>query len=172
MSLNDVDRRESIGSNALDDKSRWKEEELETLWDDGFGTQTMKDYLDISEDIVKPDGGFCPVVTDGNGNPIPNSPVLLYLSVLVSEFIVPSSQYLTTYGYVLKSGLAERSSRFKALIDSKHDPLLKTLIDSKHYTYMLSLPIQSTVHCSIDLLSVVLNVIYVSTNGGDWFCPS
>ncbi|KVI08492.1 Diacylglycerol acyltransferase [Cynara cardunculus var. scolymus] len=81
VSLNDV------GSNALDDKSRWKEEKLETLWDDGFGTQTVKDYLDISEDIIKPDGGpprwFCPVVADGNDNPIPNSPVLLYLPDLV-----------------------------------------------------------------------------------------
>lgn len=83
LSLNDVERRESLGSNALDGKSRWKEEKLETLWDDGFGTQTVKDYLDISKDIIKPDGGpprwFCPVVADGNDNPIPNSPVLLYL---------------------------------------------------------------------------------------------
>ncbi|XP_052624420.1 phytyl ester synthase 1, chloroplastic isoform X2 [Lactuca sativa] len=82
-SLNDVERREILGSNVIDDKSRWKEEKLEPLWDDGYGTQSVKDYLDLAKDIIKPDGGpprwFCPVVADGNECPLPNSPVLLFL---------------------------------------------------------------------------------------------
>ncbi|KAL7612766.1 hypothetical protein Lser_V15G06709 [Lactuca serriola] len=83
-SLNDVERREFLGSNAIiDDKSRWKEEKLEPLWDDGYGTQSVKDYLDLAKDFIKPDGGpprwFCPVVADGNETPLPNSPVLLFL---------------------------------------------------------------------------------------------
>ncbi|KAJ9541340.1 hypothetical protein OSB04_027846 [Centaurea solstitialis] len=88
VSQNDVGRRESVGgSNALDDKGRWKEDKLEPMWDDGFGSQTVKDYIDISKDLIKPDGGpprwFCPVVADGNDNPLPNSPVLLYLPAMV-----------------------------------------------------------------------------------------
>lgn len=82
-SLNDVERREILGSNVIDDKSRWKEEKLEPLWDDGYGTQSVKDYLDLAKDFIKPDGGpprwFCPVVADGNETPLPNSPVLLFL---------------------------------------------------------------------------------------------
>ncbi|KAK3011155.1 hypothetical protein RJ639_011099, partial [Escallonia herrerae] len=55
-------------------------EKLEPLWDDGYGTQTVKDYLDIAKEIIKPDGGpprlFCPVSC---GQPLKDSPVLLFL---------------------------------------------------------------------------------------------
>ncbi|KAJ4968442.1 hypothetical protein NE237_015143 [Protea cynaroides] len=55
-------------------------EELEVLWDDGFGKETVKDYLDIARDMIKPDGGprrwFCPVAC---GRPIQGSPLLLFL---------------------------------------------------------------------------------------------
>ncbi|KAF8387912.1 hypothetical protein HHK36_026574 [Tetracentron sinense] len=55
-------------------------EGLEMLWDDGYGTNSVKDYLDIASAIIKPDGGpprwFCPVAC---GRPIKNSPVLLFL---------------------------------------------------------------------------------------------
>ncbi|KAK2977352.1 hypothetical protein RJ640_013331 [Escallonia rubra] len=55
-------------------------EKLEALWDDGYGTQTVKDYLDIAKEIIKPDGGpprwFCPVSC---GQPLKDSPVLLFL---------------------------------------------------------------------------------------------
>ncbi|XP_071735481.1 phytyl ester synthase 1, chloroplastic-like isoform X2 [Rutidosis leptorrhynchoides] len=75
-SLKDVER---IGSY----KSRVKEEKLEPLWDDGYGTQSVKDYLDLAKDIIKRDDGpprwFCPVVADGNDSPLPDSPVLLFL---------------------------------------------------------------------------------------------
>lgn len=53
---------------------------LEPLWDDGYGDQTVKDYLDLAKDIIKPDGGpprwFCPVPC---GPPLKDSPVLLFL---------------------------------------------------------------------------------------------
>ncbi|XWS42459.1 hypothetical protein CRYUN_Cryun16bG0015900 [Craigia yunnanensis] len=55
-------------------------EELEVLWDDGYGTNTVKDYFDAAKDMIKPDGGpprwFCPVEC---GRPIKDSPVLLFL---------------------------------------------------------------------------------------------
>ncbi|KAI3886327.1 hypothetical protein MKW92_016745 [Papaver armeniacum] len=56
-------------------------QELEVLWDDGYGTSSVRDYLDVSREMVKkPDGGpprwFCPVEC---GKPIKGSPVLLFL---------------------------------------------------------------------------------------------
>ncbi|KAL4565280.1 hypothetical protein LXL04_029368 [Taraxacum kok-saghyz] len=58
-------------------------EKLEPLWDDGYGTQTMKDYTKIAVDIGRltmNDGGpprwFCPVAC---GMPLKDSPVLMYL---------------------------------------------------------------------------------------------
>ncbi|OVA15061.1 Diacylglycerol acyltransferase [Macleaya cordata] len=55
-------------------------EELEVLWEDGYGTSTVRDYLDIAKEMVKPDGGpprwFCPVEC---GKPLKDSPVLLFL---------------------------------------------------------------------------------------------
>lgn len=82
-SLNGVEKKELLVSDVTNDKSKWNEEKLEPLWDDGYGTQSVKDYLDIAKDIIKPDGGpprwFCPVFADGNDSPLPNSPVLLFL---------------------------------------------------------------------------------------------
>ncbi|KAK1400794.1 Acyltransferase-like protein, chloroplastic [Heracleum sosnowskyi] len=53
---------------------------LEPLWDDGYGNQTVKDYLELAEEFIKPDGGpprwFCPVEC---GEPLENAPVLLFL---------------------------------------------------------------------------------------------
>ncbi|XP_031395785.1 acyltransferase-like protein At1g54570, chloroplastic isoform X2 [Punica granatum] len=55
-------------------------DKLEILWDDGYGSVTIKDYLDASKEILKPDGGpprwFCPVEC---GQPLKDSPVLLFL---------------------------------------------------------------------------------------------
>ncbi|XVF42107.1 hypothetical protein PTKIN_Ptkin01aG0333400 [Pterospermum kingtungense] len=55
-------------------------EELEELWDDGYGTNTVNDYLDAAKDMIKPDGGpprwFCPVAC---GRPIKDYPLLLFL---------------------------------------------------------------------------------------------
>ncbi|KAH9603964.1 hypothetical protein KSS87_023567 [Heliosperma pusillum] len=54
--------------------------ELEVLWDDGYGSASMKDYLDISREMIKSDGGpprwFCPVEC---GVPLDDSPLLLFL---------------------------------------------------------------------------------------------
>nr|XP_043630906.1 acyltransferase-like protein At1g54570, chloroplastic [Erigeron canadensis] len=55
-------------------------QELGNLWDDGYGTQTIKDCYEIGKDLIKSDGGpprwFCPVAC---GKPIKDSPLLLYL---------------------------------------------------------------------------------------------
>ncbi|CAK7340887.1 unnamed protein product [Dovyalis caffra] len=54
--------------------------DLEVLWDDGYGNKTVKDYLDGSNEMIKPDGGpprwFCPVDC---GQPLQDSPILLFL---------------------------------------------------------------------------------------------
>ncbi|CAN4111230.1 unnamed protein product [Withania somnifera] len=53
---------------------------LEPLWDDGYGTQTVKDYLELGLKIIKPDGGpprwFTPISA---GPPLKDSPLLLFL---------------------------------------------------------------------------------------------
>ncbi|GKB47547.1 hypothetical protein Tco_0898300, partial [Tanacetum coccineum] len=56
-------------------------EELKPMWDDGYGTQTMRDCAKTMEmGLGKSDGGpprwFCPVAC---GKPLKGSPVLLYL---------------------------------------------------------------------------------------------
>ncbi|XP_047315847.1 phytyl ester synthase 1, chloroplastic [Impatiens glandulifera] len=55
-------------------------EKLGALWDDGYGSNTIKDYLDNAKDFIKPDGGpprwFCPIEC---GQPLKNSPILLFL---------------------------------------------------------------------------------------------
>ncbi|CAK7340886.1 unnamed protein product [Dovyalis caffra] len=54
--------------------------DLEPLWDDGYGTKTIKDYFDGAKEMIRPDGGpprwFCPTEC---GKPLKNSPVLLFL---------------------------------------------------------------------------------------------
>ncbi|OVA15060.1 Diacylglycerol acyltransferase [Macleaya cordata] len=71
--LGSIDEKKKTGIN----KSL---EGLEVLWEDGYGTSSVKDYLDIAKEMVKPDGGpprwFCPVEC---GHPIKDSPVLLFL---------------------------------------------------------------------------------------------
>lgn len=56
------------------------QDKLEPLWDYGYGTQTVKDYLELAEEIIKPDGGpprwFTPISA---GPPLRNSPLLLFL---------------------------------------------------------------------------------------------
>lgn len=56
------------------------EQELKPLWDDGYGTQTARDFIEAAKTMFKPDGGpprwFCPVEC---GSPLKNSPLLLYL---------------------------------------------------------------------------------------------
>jgi hypothetical protein len=67
-----VEEKKRVEDNVL--------ETLEPLWDDGYGTETVRDYFDMSKGIVKPDGGpprwFCPVSC---GCPLKDSPVLLFL---------------------------------------------------------------------------------------------
>ncbi|GAB2287394.1 hypothetical protein Dimus_021772 [Dionaea muscipula] len=70
-------------SSVIGHKERRKEtadDKLEVLWDDGYGTVSMKDYLDVAKEMIKPDGGpprwFCPVEC---GQPLKDSPLLLFL---------------------------------------------------------------------------------------------
>ncbi|PQQ11439.1 acyltransferase-like protein [Prunus yedoensis var. nudiflora] len=55
-------------------------ESLEPLWDDGYGTVTVKDYFDATKEMIKPDGGpprwFCPVACKA---PLKDSPILFFL---------------------------------------------------------------------------------------------
>ncbi|XP_044481490.1 acyltransferase-like protein At1g54570, chloroplastic isoform X2 [Mangifera indica] len=55
-------------------------EDLALLWEDGYGTKSVTDYLDEAKEIIKPDGGpprwFCPVDC---GPPLEDSPTLLFL---------------------------------------------------------------------------------------------
>lgn len=78
--INGENRR--LGSKVEEKKSVKYDvkEQLEVLWDDGYGTETVKDYLEISKEMIRPDGGpprwFCPVAC---GQPLKDSPVLLFL---------------------------------------------------------------------------------------------
>ncbi|GER40507.1 esterase/lipase/thioesterase family protein [Striga asiatica] len=58
------------------------EEKLEPLWDDGYGSETVKNYLDYANEIIKPDGGpprwFTPISC---GPHLRDSPVLFFLPV-------------------------------------------------------------------------------------------
>ncbi|XAR54563.1 Diacylglycerol O-acyltransferase [Bertholletia excelsa] len=71
----------------VEKKEKWEEikkkkvrEELEVLWDDGYGDKTVKDYLDNAKEIIRSDGGpprwFCPVDC---GRPLKDAPILLFL---------------------------------------------------------------------------------------------
>lgn len=55
-------------------------EEIELLWDDGYGSKSVKDYFAAAREILKPDGGpprwFSPVDC---GRPVEDAPTLLFL---------------------------------------------------------------------------------------------
>ncbi|XP_068317482.1 phytyl ester synthase 1, chloroplastic-like [Pyrus communis] len=55
-------------------------ESLEPLYDDGYGTVTVKDYFHANKEMIKPDGGpprwFSPIEC---GRPLKDSPILLFL---------------------------------------------------------------------------------------------
>ncbi|XP_027159439.1 acyltransferase-like protein At1g54570, chloroplastic [Coffea eugenioides] len=72
------------GASTREKKKKGEEEvmqeKLKPLWDDGYGTRSVKDYMDSAKDVIKPDGGpprwFSPIEC---GPPLKNSPVLLFL---------------------------------------------------------------------------------------------
>ncbi|KAM0992229.1 hypothetical protein ACFX13_010675 [Malus domestica] len=55
-------------------------ESLKPLYDDGYGTVTVKDYFHANKEMIKPDGGpprwFSPIAC---GRPLKDSPILLFL---------------------------------------------------------------------------------------------
>ncbi|CAN6575541.1 unnamed protein product [Malus baccata var. baccata] len=55
-------------------------ERLKPLYDDGYGTVTVKDYFHANKEMIKPDGGpprwFSPIAC---GRPLKDSPILLFL---------------------------------------------------------------------------------------------
>ncbi|XP_015057468.1 acyltransferase-like protein At1g54570, chloroplastic isoform X1 [Solanum pennellii] len=76
-----IDVKNSHLTPAIKEKNKEDiQNKLETLWDDGYGTQTVKDYLEIGSEIIKPDGGpprwFTPISA---GPPLEDSPLLLFL---------------------------------------------------------------------------------------------
>ncbi|KAM4119392.1 hypothetical protein ACJW30_03G055100 [Castanea mollissima] len=78
-----IDQANGQLRSKVEEKRRVEDDALETLkplWDDGYGTETIKDYFNIAKDIVKPDGGpprwFSPIAC---GCPLKDSPVLLFL---------------------------------------------------------------------------------------------
>ncbi|XP_073025974.1 phytyl ester synthase 1, chloroplastic-like isoform X2 [Primulina eburnea] len=62
------------------EKDLKNDEKLEALWDDGFGTQSMKDYFDFAKELIRHDGGpprwFTPLSC---GPPLKHSPLLFFL---------------------------------------------------------------------------------------------
>lgn len=80
--VNDVGNSH-LSSNTIQKKKREEvdvPEKLETLWDDGYGTQSVKDYLDLAAQIINTASGpsrwFTPVSC---GPPLKNAPLLLFL---------------------------------------------------------------------------------------------
>ncbi|XP_077218489.1 phytyl ester synthase 1, chloroplastic-like isoform X2 [Tasmannia lanceolata] len=77
--LPDSMRGESVAV-GIDDGKNVESEGLELLYDDGYKTSSVMDYIDLSKEMVKPDGGpprwFCPVEC---GRPLKGSPLLLFL---------------------------------------------------------------------------------------------
>ncbi|KAH6818209.1 Esterase/lipase/thioesterase family protein [Perilla frutescens var. frutescens] len=78
-----VDLANDHVSSIVEEKKREKNSEvvkLEPLWDDGYGTETVKNYLDYAQDMIKPDGGpvrwFTPISC---GPHLIGSPILLFL---------------------------------------------------------------------------------------------
>ncbi|KAJ3669550.1 hypothetical protein LUZ60_011500 [Juncus effusus] len=74
------DKREVHIEKKVEKKRVQKFEELEVLYDDGFGGVTVKDYFQAAKGIIKDDGGpprwFSPIEC---GRPIHNAPLLLFL---------------------------------------------------------------------------------------------
>ncbi|KAF9670049.1 hypothetical protein SADUNF_Sadunf13G0028100 [Salix dunnii] len=58
--------------------------DLDVLWDDGYGTKTVKDYFEEAKEMIRPDGGpprwFCPTEC---GKPLQDSPILLFCPGIV-----------------------------------------------------------------------------------------
>ncbi|CAK7340881.1 unnamed protein product [Dovyalis caffra] len=92
--LDGVIRKKEKGDDDMIDGKKWRlkhtgiekkwvkdvvSDNLEVLWDDGYGTKTVRDYLEEAKEIIKPDGGpprwFCPVDC---GQPLKDSPILLF----------------------------------------------------------------------------------------------
>lgn len=69
-----------VAETVVEIETKDKVVKLEVLWDDGYGNETVKDYLDYAQDIIRPDGGpprwFTPVSC---GPHLKDSPVLLFL---------------------------------------------------------------------------------------------
>jgi hypothetical protein len=70
-----------IGKNVQEHKGT----ELEVLYDDGFGSVGVNDYIRAAKDLVRDDGGpprwFSPIDC---GRPVKNAPLLLFLPGYIS----------------------------------------------------------------------------------------
>ncbi|KAM7280103.1 hypothetical protein ACFE04_007237 [Oxalis oulophora] len=72
---------DNINNNNNNIREKVKQVVLENLWDDGYGTQSVKDYLGAAKDMIKPDGGpprwFTPL--DCSQPLIKDPPLLFFL---------------------------------------------------------------------------------------------
>ncbi|XP_042055622.1 acyltransferase-like protein At1g54570, chloroplastic isoform X1 [Salvia splendens] len=70
----------AVGEGKRREKKEREEVKLEPLWDDGYGSETVQDYLEYAGDVIKPDGGpvrwFTPISC---GPHLGGSPVLFFL---------------------------------------------------------------------------------------------
>ncbi|KAJ6762870.1 TRANSMEMBRANE PROTEIN 68 [Salix purpurea] len=61
-----------------------EKDKKDVLWDDGYGTKTVKDYFEEAKERIRPDGGpprwFCPTEC---GQPLQDSPILLFCPGIV-----------------------------------------------------------------------------------------
>nr|XP_043621836.1 acyltransferase-like protein At1g54570, chloroplastic [Erigeron canadensis] len=72
---------EPLSHQVVENKTKENQfENLEALWEDGYGSQSKEDFYKLAKEFSKPDGGpprwFCPVSC---GRQFNDSPVLLYL---------------------------------------------------------------------------------------------
>lgn len=83
VSVSTTDQNQK-GANEVNGKlksqKKFVSDEIELLWDDGYGSKSVKDYFAAAKEILKPDGGpprwFSPVDC---GQPVEDAPTLLFL---------------------------------------------------------------------------------------------
>ncbi|GMY14955.1 acyltransferase-like protein At1g54570, chloroplastic [Fagus crenata] len=98
-------------------------ETLKPLWDDGYGTETIRDFFDMAKDMVKPDGGprcFCPIAC---GRPLKDSPVLFFCPyVIILLVLMHAGMDGTGLGLVLHhKALGSKAFEVRSLHIPVHD---------------------------------------------------
>ncbi|KAL5575513.1 hypothetical protein UlMin_017212 [Ulmus minor] len=163
-----IDNRNGKSKTEVEKKKSVKDdipEKLEPMWDDGYGTEIVKDYFDAMKEMIKPDGRpprwFSPISC---GRPQKDSPILLFFSGMDSTGMglilyhkalgkffevrclhIPISDQTPFEGFVK---LVEETIRFEHASSPNKPiyllqpffPLLEAMLDALHITvpYLLS----------------------------------